>query len=89
MPNSSDLSPEEDAHLAQHLLPLYTLDGTAPAQLLVSRNGVGKTTVVNHLLMLGQVRLLCEFGLHCFCSCSSVCTVTTKTPAGQLLTMLH
>ena len=30
----------------------------APSQLLLSRNGVGKTTVVNHLLMLGEVGCL-------------------------------
>ena len=28
----------------------------APTQVLLSRNGVGKTTIVNHELMLGQVR---------------------------------
>lgn len=27
----------------------------APAQLMVSRNGVGKSTIANHILMLGQV----------------------------------
>lgn len=27
----------------------------APTQVLLSRNGVGKTTIVNHELMLGQV----------------------------------
>ena len=36
-------------------LPVSDPDVITPTQVLLSRNGVGKTTIVNHELMLGQV----------------------------------
>lgn len=47
---AADASPE---HV--ELIASADPDRTAPCQLLLSRNGVGKTTLVNHFLMLGEV----------------------------------
>ena len=57
--HTSDLSsvsvPQDSAGQPGEKASISDPEITAPTQVLLSRNGVGKTTIVNHELMLGQV----------------------------------
>ena len=44
-----------ETRTAAHALSDPAIASSAPAQVMVSRNGVGKSTIANHILMLGQV----------------------------------
>lgn len=54
--DNADPDGEQETRNAAH--PLSDSASNAPAQVMASRNGVGKSTIANHILMLGQVGAL-------------------------------